>query len=137
MRQRVEQTLAIVAVALVLACVGTTGFSPVGDFVPWPASPLWLGVISVVCGILLALVGEQALRSMVAASLLGVLIFGGLWSHIAWVLVGQYLSANFLELVLSNLVLTYVFQRGALMLLISLLPGLLGVAIASIFLPDR
>ena len=135
MSQRVRQGTAIVAAALVLAYVGAVSVSKVRDFAPWPANLLWLSVVSVICGVLLALSSDGAVRSIVVASVVAVLIFGGLRSYMVWTLLGQYVSLS--DLVLSDLVLLYVIQRGLLMLLVSALFGLLGAVVTLVFLPDR
>ncbi len=135
MSRRVRQGTAIVAVALVLAYVGTVSVSKVRDFAPWPANLLWLIVISAICGVLLALSSDGADWSIAVASLLAVLIFGGLQSYMIWVLLGQYVSL--FDLVLSDFVLVYVTQRGILMLMVSALFGLLGAVVTRAFLPDH
>ena len=136
MGQRVRQGIAVVAVAVVLAYTGTVSVSPVRDFAPWrPTNLSWLSVVSAICGVLLALSSDRAAWSIVAASVLAVLIFGGLWSYICWALLGQYIS--FFDLIQSDLVLFYVIQLGILMFMASALFGLLGAVIATVFLPDR
>ena len=142
MGQSVRRGTAVVAVALILAYVGTMAITPMRDFAPWPTNMLWLGVVSTICGVLLALIsliGEEAVWSIIAASVLAVLIFGGLWSYICWALLGQYISQyiSFFNLILSDFVFPYVIKRGALMFIVSVLFELLGAVIALIFLPAR
>jgi len=125
----------VMAAALVLAYLGTFSMSQVREFAPLPANVLWLGVASVVCGVLLALTDAGAARLIVVAAALAVLIFGGLWSYIAWALLGQHFSL--FELIRSDIVFLYVVRQGAVMFIASAPFGLLGAVAVRAFLPDR
>lgn len=133
--QRLKQGTAVIAAALIVGYMGLISVSEVGDYVPWSAGFLGLGIAAALCGILLALIDEQAIRLMSMACVLGVLIFGGFWSIASWALLGEQIS--FLELVLSDLVFSYVLRRGILLLLISILFGLLGTVGMQIILPSH
>lgn len=135
MRLKVRQWTAIIAAALVLAYVGTVTVSEVRDFALWPAGLVWLGVFAVICGALLALISDGAVWAIVLASVLAVLIFAGLWSYILWSLLGEYFSL--FELIVSTLFVSQVFRQSVVLLITTIPLGLLGVAAATIFVPDR
>lgn len=138
MRHRLRQSLAMIAVALVLAYVGTAAVARVRGFAPWEGDLLWLIVAAFVCGILLTLTNDDAIWLMMAASVLAVLIFIGLWSVIFWMSLEQ--SIPILDLLLSDFVFIYFAQRSSLLLFLSVLFGLLGVALVmalQIFLPEQ
>ena len=135
MRLEVRRWTAIIAAAVVLAYVGTVTVSEVRDFALWQASLGWLGVFAVICGVLLALISDGAVWSIVVASVLAVLIYAGLWSYIFWSLLGEYFSYS--ELIVSTPFISQVFRQSFVILITSVPLGLLGMAAATIFLPDR
>jgi hypothetical protein len=135
MRLEVRRWTAIIAAAVVLAYVGTVTVSEVRDFALWPAGLIWLSVFAVICGVLLALISDGAGWSIVMASVLAVLIFAGLWSYIFWAFLGKYFS--YFELIVSTPFISQVFRQGFVILITTVPLGLLGVAAATIFVPDR
>lgn len=133
MSRRLKQGTAIIAAALVVAYLGLISITEVGDYVSWSVGLLGLSLAAALCGLLLALIDEQAIRLMSIASVLGMLIFGGLWSIASWALLGEQFT--FVELILSDLVFSYVLRRGLLLGLITILFGLIGAAGMQLFLP--
>jgi hypothetical protein len=123
------------ATALVLAYVSTAAVTEVRDFALWRASLAWLGVFAAICGALLALISDDAAWSMVVAPVWAVLILTGVWCYILWSFLGEFLSV--FEIVLSNLFIYQVLPRSVLILITTVPFGLLGVAVAKVFLPDR
>jgi hypothetical protein len=132
MRPRIRQISAVVAAALVIAAVSVLTLTPIGPFLVGRISLLWLGVTAALCGALLAMSSERALLLVTVAAGLAVVIFGGVWSYLVWVLIGQDLSAvvSFWELALSDYVFLYVAQRGAIIFMFSAAFGVVGAVIA-------
>lgn len=113
--------------------MGIASVSRVSEYAPWQTNLLWLSIASALCGALLALIGDRAFWLIGAASLLAVVIFGGLWSYLSWALLGPVFS--FLEIALSDFVFLHVAQRGAIMFADSVVFGLLGVVVAVLLFP--
>ena len=135
MRLEVRRWTAIIAAAVVLAYVGTVTVSEVRDFALWQASLAWLGVFAAICGVLLALTSDGAVWSIAVASVVAVLIFAGLWSYILWSFLGEYFS--YFELIVSTPFISQVFPQSFVILITTVPLGLLGVAAATIFVPNR
>jgi hypothetical protein len=132
---RIRRWAAVVATAIVLAYVSTVAVTQVRDFALWPANLVWLGAVSAVCGVLLALIDEDTVRLMVVASGLAVLISAGVWSYILWSLMGDYFSL--FELMASNLFVLQVIPRSAMIFVTTLFMGFLAIVAVTIFVPDR
>jgi hypothetical protein len=130
MHPKVRQWTATIAAALVLAYVDTMTVSEIKDFALWQGGLVWMGVFAIGCGVLLALVNEDALWSTVAAPVLAVLIFVGVWSYVFWSFLGEYFS--YLELIVSTPFLSQVLPQGFVILVTTIPMGLLGVVIATI-----
>lgn len=135
MSVRVRQWTAVVSAALVLTYVSVSTLSEVRDFSLWAGSLEWLAIAALVCGLLLALVGEGNAWSIVAASVLSAFLFAGVWHYILWSFLGEYIS--FFEVGLSNLFILQVLPRCALILIIAAPLGLVGFVTATILLPDH
>lgn len=131
MNPPVRQWTATVAAALVLAYVDTVTVSEIQDFALWPAGLVWMGVFAVGCGVLLALINEDAIWSAVVAPLLAVLVFAGVWSYVFWSFLGEYFS--YFELIVSTPFLSQVLPQGIVILITTIPMGLLGVVAAMIF----
>ena len=132
---RISRWAAVVATAIVLAYVSTVAVTQVRDFALWPANLVWLGAVSAVCGVLLALIDEDTVRLMVVASGLAVLISAGVWGYILWSLMGDYFSL--FELMASNLFVLQVIPRSAMIFVTTLFMGFLAIVAVTIFVPDR
>jgi hypothetical protein len=132
---RIRRWAAVVATAIVLAYVSTVAVTQVRDFALWPANLVWLGAVSAVCGVLLALIDEDTVRLMVVASGLAVLISAGVWGYILWSLMGDYFSL--FELMASNLFVLQVIPRSAMIFVTTLFMGFLAIVAVTIFVPDR
>lgn len=131
----IMQGLLVLAASFVMAYLGITSVSHIGEFSPWASNIGWFGLLSALCGVLLTLGGyraEKAIWAIVAAASLSVVVFGLAWGYVCWGLIRPYLS--FWEVLRSDFVLVYVIQRGLLMLIVSSASGLLGITIAS-FIP--
>ena len=129
---------AVVAAALILALVDIVSVSSMRDFVPWSGSLVWMVVISIICGVLLALISPRAAWMIVAASVVAVLVFASLWSYTSWVLLEPYISLLDLsvsDVILSDMVILYVSSRGAVMFMSNAAFGLLGAVATLAFLP--
>ena len=135
MNLRFRQCLAAIGVAAILAYMNLISLSDIRGYVAWPADMLTLSLTATLCGILLALVEENATLLLAMASVLSVLFFGGFWGYATWALLGK--QTSFVELIFSDLVFLYTVQRGALLIALSLIFGLLGVTGAQLFLPGR
>jgi len=135
MRPRVREWTAIVAAAIVLAYVGTVAVTEVQNYALWPFDIGWLSAFSAVCGVLLALVCDNAIRSMIAASGLAVLIYVGLWDYTLWSFLGDYFSP--FELMVSNLFILQVLPRSAVIFGTAVLVGLLAVVVVGVVQGSR
>ncbi|MSP14136.1 MAG: hypothetical protein EXR62_14420 [Chloroflexi bacterium] len=135
MQRRLTILLAVIAAAIVLAFTETFTFSSLHDYAIWPLNVGWLTIISLLCGALLSILSNKSLWLITAAALLGVAIFGGIWSYIALQFLGQMFS--FSEIIISDFVFLYVVQQGTGMLLFTGLFGIVGAAIARILIPNQ
>ncbi len=133
MNLRFRQCMAVIGGAAILAYMGLISLSDVRGYVAWPANMLALSLAAALCGILLAVAEENAALLLTMASVVSVLFFGGFWVYATWALLGEQIS--FVELILSELVFLYTIQRGALLLALSLVFGLLGVLGAQLLIP--
>ena len=125
MKPIVRQWTSILAAAAVLAYAGTIAITEIKDFALWQINFLWLCVLAFVCGVLLTLIGNRALRSMVMASVLASLTVAGIWSYILWSFLGELLRGNisYVEFLVSNTFWLYVIPRSAVVLLVTMLLG--------------
>ena len=135
MHSRVREWTAIFAAAMILTYVSTAAITQIHDYAFWPSSLTWVGVYATICGALLALVNKQAIRSMIMTSVIATLIFAGLWSYIFWSFLGEYLSI--FEIVISNLFFLRVLPQSIVILIMTILPGLLGLALVKTIVPGR
>lgn len=135
MNPRFKQGMVVIGVAAILAYMGLISLSDVRDYVAWPLSLLELSIAAALCGILLAMAEENAIRLLAMASVLSAVLFGGFWVYASWALLGQRIP--FVELILSDLVFLYIIQRAALLITSSLVFGLLGAVCVQIFLPKH
>ncbi len=131
MHPKVRQWTATIAAALVMAYVDTITVSEIQDFALWQAGFAWMGVFAVGCGVLLALINEDAIWSVVVAPVLAVLIFAGVWSYVFWSFLGEYFS--YFELLVSTPFLSQVLPQGIVILVTTIPMGLLGVVAATVF----
>ena len=131
MNPKVRQWTAAIAAALVLAYVDTVTVSEIQDFALWQAGFVWIGVFAVGCGVLLALINEDAIWPAVVAPALAVLIFAGVWSYVFWSFLGEYFS--YFELLLSTPFLSQVLPQGIVILVTTVPMGLLGIVAATVF----
>ncbi len=128
-----RQCAALCAVAAVLAYVGLISLTDMRDYVPWPANMLALSLAAALCGMLLALAEPKALLLSTIAPFISVPIFGAFWALATWMLLGPQLS--FADLILSDLVLLYIVQRGFLLVAPTFVFGLLGALGVQLLLP--
>ena len=128
-----RQSMAVIAAAAILAYMGLISLSHLRDYVAWPADMLALSIVAALCGMLLALAESKALHLYLIASVVSPLLFGGFWAYATWGVLGS--SIPFVELLLSDLVLLYAFQRSLLLVAPSLVFGLLGVLSVQLLLP--
>ncbi|MSP11988.1 MAG: hypothetical protein EXR62_03405 [Chloroflexi bacterium] len=135
MSYKLQQTIAVLAAALVLTYAGMVAVSDLRDFSPWPFNLLGLAVLSFLCGGVMAASVPRAIWLTLLAAALAVVIFGGLWSYFWWTLLGHYIS--FSEIALSDYVFLYIAQRGGLMFVITALTGLIGSVTVLAFLPEQ
>ena len=138
MNRQVRKYTAVIAASIVLACMGLVAFTDLESFAGWPVSPLWMGVVAVLCGILLATISGESTWPLIAVfevAALAVLIFGAAWTYILWQFVRQYVS--YFELMWSTFVFVYIASRGLIVFVLTLLSGMLGVVAAQVLLPER
>ena len=128
-----RQSMAVIAAAAILAYMGLISLSHLRDYVAWPADMLALSIVAALCGMLLALAESKALHLYLIASVVSPLLFGGFWAYATWGVLGS--SIPLVELLLSDLVLLYAFQRSLLLVAPSLVFGLLGVLSVQLLLP--
>ena len=133
MNTKLRQSLAVFAVAAILAYMGLISLSHLKDYVAWPADMLSLSLVAALCGLLLALAERKALLLYTVASFASVPLFGGFWAYASWALLGDQIPA--LDILLSDVVFTYTFQRSFLLVAPSLVFGLLGVFGVQLLLP--
>ena len=125
--------MAVIAAAAILAYMGLISLSHLRDYVAWPADMLALSIVAALCGMLLALAESKALHLYLIASVVSPLLFGGFWAYATWGVLGN--SIPFVDLLFSDLVLLYAFQRSLLLVAPSLVFGLLGVLSVQLLLP--
>lgn len=128
-----RQSAALLAVAAILAYAGLISLSDIRDYVAWPADMLALSVVAALCGVLLAMAESKAIFLFIWAAILGVTIFGSIWAYATLALLSGQLPT--VDLLLSDLILLYVIQRGFLLVAPSLVFGLLGVLSVQYLLP--
>ena len=128
-----RQSMAVIAAAAILAYMGLISLSHLRDYVAWPADMLALSIVAALCGMLLALAESKALHLYLIASVVSPLLFGGFWAYATWGVLGN--SIPFVDLLFSDLVLLYAFQRSLLLVAPSLVFGLLGVLSVQLLLP--
>ncbi len=133
MNLTLRQYMAVIATAAILAYMGLISLSHLRDYVAWPADMLTLSIVAALCGALLASAESRAVLLMVVAAPLSALLFAGFWAYATWGVLGS--SISFVELLLSDLVLLYAFQRSFLLVAPSLAFGLLGVLSVQLLLP--
>jgi hypothetical protein len=128
-----RQSMAVIAVAAVLAYMGLISFSHVSGYVAWPVDMLALSVVAALCGALLALAEGKSILLLVIASAMSVFLFGGFWMFASWALLGNQFS--FVELILSDIVFVYIVQRSFVLAAPGFVFGVLGAIIVELFLP--
>ena len=136
MVRRLSLGATVVAAAVAMAYMGLVSLTQMQDFAVWSGSLFWLSVVSVICGVLMALSSDSAAWLITAASVLAFLIFGGIWSYIVWSLLSGGVIP-YIEIALSDFVLLYVAQRGAILFLVSLIFGLMAAIAVLAFVPDH
>jgi len=136
MGHNLRQGTIVIAAAVIMAYIGITSLTEVQDFAVWSGNLFWLSVASAVCGALMAVSSDRAAWQMVAASVLACLIFGGIWSYIVWALLSGGVIP-YIEIALSDFVLLYAIQRGAILLMISLFFGLMAAVAVLTFVPEH
>ncbi len=130
MHPKVRQWTAIIAAAVVMAYVDTMTVSEIKNFALWQGGLVWMGVFAAGCGVLLALINDDAVWSVIVAPVLAVLIFAGVWSYVFWSFLGEYFS--YFELLLSTPFLSQVLPQGIVILATTIPMGLLGVVVATV-----
>ena len=133
MNAKLRQSLAVFAVAAILAYMGLISLTHLKNYVAWPADMLALSLAAALAGTLLAMAEPKALVLFIVASFASVPLFGGFWAYASWALLGDQITA--LDLILSDVVFTYTFQRSFLLVAPSLVFGLLGVLGVQLLLP--
>ncbi len=133
MNPGLRQCLAVFAVAAILAYMGLISLTHLKDYVAWPADMLALSLAAALSGTLLAMAEPKAVLLYIVASFASVPLFGGFWAYTSWALLGGQIPA--LDLLLSDVVFTYTFQRSFLLVAPSLVFGLLAVLGVQLFLP--
>ncbi len=128
-----RQSMAVIAVAAVLAYMGLISLSHVSGYVAWPADMLALSVVAALCGALLALAEGKSILLLLIATAVSGLLFGGFWMYTSWALLGNQFP--FGELILSDVVFLYIIQRSFLLAAPGFVFGALGVIIVELFLP--
>ena len=125
MKQMVRRWTGTLAAGVVLAYAGTVAVTGMRDFALWQVNFLWVCALAVICGTLLALISDNALWSMVFASVMAALTLAGLWSYILWSFLGEHIS--YFELLTSNLFMLYVVPRSAMVFLGTMPLGLVAI----------
>ena len=133
MNPGLRQCLAVFAVAAILAYMGLISLSHLKNYVAWPADMLSLSLVAALCGLLLALAERKAILLFIVASFASLPLFGGFWAYASWALLRGQIPA--LDLLLSDVVFLYTFQRSFLLVAPSLVFGLLGVFGVQLLLP--
>ena len=129
-----RQSMAVIAVAAVLAYMGLISLSHVGGYVAWPVDMLALSVAAALCGVLLALAEGKSILLLVIASAVSVLLFGGFWMYTSWALLGNQFP--FVELILSDFVFLYILKRSFFLAAPGFVFGVFGVIIVELVLPS-
>jgi len=138
MGARAKQIIAIIAIAVVLAYLGMAAVRPMENYAPMPASIVTVILATLLSGALLVFITEDAIRSIVAATLLALFLFGGIRAGVvAWNLIDLQIPFNFIDLAGADSVLQYTMNNALLMYLAAGLMGVLGAAIALFAIPDR
>jgi len=133
----VKKHLAIAAASTVLAYVSLVALTGLQDFAGWPARAWVIGAAAIVCGVLLAAMGEEpawALAAVFEMAVLTIVFFGAMWTYLLWWFVRRYVS--YLEVLGSTVVFAQIVQNGLLIFVLCVLPGALG-AVAGQILLDR
>jgi hypothetical protein len=128
----IRQWTGTLAVTAILAYAGTVSFTAVKNTAMWDVNTVWLGAFALICGTLLVLISESSLRLMIIASVLAAVIVAGLWSYILWSSLGGHIS--YLNLLNSNLCMAYVYPISAVVAIISIPLGLIGILFTKLIL---
>ena len=120
------------AVTAILAYAGTVSFTAVKNTAMWEVNTVWLGAFALICGALLVLSSENSFRFMIIASVLATVIVAGLWSYILWSSLGGHIS--YLRLLNSNLCMAYVYPISAVVAIISIPLGIIGILFTKLIL---
>jgi len=128
----IRQWTGTLAVTAILAYAGTVSLTVVKNTAMWETNTLWLGAFALICGALFALISESSLRFMIIASVLAAVIVAGLWSYILWSSLGGHIS--YLSLLNSNLCMAYVYPISAVVAIISIPLGLIGILLMKLIL---
>jgi hypothetical protein len=121
----IRQWTGTLAVTAILAYAGTVSLTVVKNTAMWETNTLWLGAFALICGALFVLISESSFRFMIIASVLAAVIVAGLWSYILWSSLGGHIS--YFSLLSSNLCLAYVYPISAVVAIISIPLGLIGI----------
>ncbi len=125
MYRMIRQWTGTLAVTAILAYAGTVSLTVVKNTAMWEVNTIWLGAFALICGALFALVSESSLRFMIIASVLAAVTVAGLWSYILWSSLGGHIS--YFSLLNSNLCMAYVYPISAVVAIISIPLGILGI----------
>ena len=128
----IRQWTGTLAVAAILAYGGTVSFTAVKNTAIWEVNTVWLGAFALICGALLVIISENSFRSMIIASVLATVTVAGLWSYILWSSLGGYIS--YFNLLNSNLCMAYVYPISAVVAIISIPLGLIGIIFTKLIL---
>ena len=132
MYRMIRQWTGTLAVAAILAYAGTVSFTAVKNTAIWEVNTVWLGAFALMCGALLAIIFENSLRSMIIASVLATVTVAGLWSYILWSSLGGHIS--YFNLLNSNLCMAYVYPISAVVAIVSIPLGLIGILFTKLIL---
>jgi hypothetical protein len=128
----IRQWTGTLAVTAILAYAGTVSLTVVKNTAMWETNTLWLGAFALICGALFVLISESSFRFMIIASVLAAVIVAGLWSYILWSSLGGHIS--YFSLLSSNLCLAYVYPISAVVAIISIPLGLIGIILMKLIL---
>jgi len=132
MYRMIRQWTGTLAVTAILAYAGTVSFTAIKNTAMWEVNTVWLGAFALICGALLVLISESSFRFMIIASVLATVTVAGLWSYILWSSLGGHIS--YFNLLNSNLCMAYVYPISAVVAIISIPLGLIGIIFTKLIL---
>jgi hypothetical protein len=128
----IRQWTGTLAVTAILAYAGTVSFTAVKNTAIWEVNTVWLGGFALISGALFVLISERSIRFMIIASVLAAVVVAGLWSYILWSSLGGHIS--YLSLLNSNLCMAFVYPISAVVAIISIPSGIIGIIFTKLIL---